>query len=186
MKEEFNIFSSHQDEFVLIGPLGDKDRVLARSDAVGMDLIGYAMDKDSSDENKSTPPFPLSLLSPNRSFHRISSWPVHNPEPEHDKRKSSYRFAWVGKCGSGHLELIKKSFNANILDISQAISEGDREQLELSLAPILFKCNRANVFYERRQRLLIWFATVYAAFAIIALGSSSLRPLMQVWLYNNP
>ncbi|MCE8001204.1 MAG: hypothetical protein HEP70_20505 [Rhodobiaceae bacterium] len=41
-------FNSLHDGFVLIGPVGKRDQVLARSEAAGMDLIGYAMDKDDT------------------------------------------------------------------------------------------------------------------------------------------
>jgi hypothetical protein len=183
MRTTASVFNTLHDEFLLIGPLGERDKILARSDAVGMDLIGYAMDKDDSDEDRSgsTSVFDMyfGFLASKRQLHRVSSWPVQNPEPEEDSRKSSYRFAWVGKCSRYDLLSIKKSFNANILDISRAISEDDHEQLELSLAPILLRCSKANESFRRRQRLMRAFMILYLAIFAFAFFVLRLQEIIQ-------
>lgn len=187
MKIEDNTFKTLHDEFVLIGPLGERDRILARSDAAGMDLIGYAMDKDDSQEGESANP-PLDLyfgfLGSKRQLHRVSSWPVQNPEPEEDKRKSSYRFAWVGKCSGRDLVAIKKSFNANVFDISRAIADDDRDQLELSLAPLLLRCSNADEKFRRRQRLMTLFFMTYVLMGFIAASSLVIQPYLEAIFAN--
>ena len=45
MKHEPRIISSLHEEFVLIGPVGDRDRIIAKSQSAGLDLVGLAMDK---------------------------------------------------------------------------------------------------------------------------------------------
>lgn len=185
MNIESNVFKTLHDEFVLIGPVGERDKILARSESAGMDLIGYAMDKDNSDEGESASHILDIFLGRSRSLHRVSSWPVQNAEADEDKRKSSYRFAWVGKCSSRDLKAIKKSFNANVFDISQAISDGDSQQLELSVAPMLLRCSRANEQFRRRQRLMHLFLVTYIAFFLVAGASVYVRPFLDLLLSKN-
>lgn len=185
MKTGTNMFKTLHDEFVLIGPVGERDKILARSESAGMDLIGYAMDKDDSDERSSaTQPFDF-FLGQSRSLHRVSSWPVQNAEPDEDRRKSSYRFAWVGKCSSRDLRAIEKSFNANVFDISKAISDDDDEQLELSLAPMLLRCSRANDRLRRRERLMGLFMGAYIVIIFLGAASLYIRPYLEELLYKN-
>jgi hypothetical protein len=185
MNSQSNTFRTLHDEFVLIGPVGERDKILARSDSAGMDLIGYAMDKDDSDEEKSeTRLFDL-FLGQNRSLHRVSSWPVQNAEPDEDERKSSYRFAWVGKCSSRDLRAIEKSFNANVFDISRAITYEDSEQLELSLAPMLLRCSRADDKFRRRLRLIRLFTVAYIMIFLAAAASMLVEPYLGRLLYGN-
>lgn len=178
MNSHSNTFRTLHDEFVLIGPVGERDKILARSDSAGMDLIGYAMDKDDSDEEKSATRLFDLFLGQSRSLHRVSSWPVQNAEPAEDERKSTYRFAWVGKCSSRDLVAIEKSFNANVFDISRAISDEDSEQLQLSLAPILLRCLRADDQLRRRQQLMRLFLAAYIMIFLAAAASMFIEPYL--------
>jgi hypothetical protein len=175
MTSEENVFAGLHDEFVLIGPVGVKDRILARSSAAGMDLIGYAMDRDESEyERRSSWPLTI-LLEPSRTLHRVTSWPVHNLELEADDRRSSFRFAWVGKCTRRDIESIGKSFNANIRDIANSYSDGDKQQLELSLAPVLLRCSMAHQRANRSRRVIYIFLIIYMLMVVLG-ASISLLP----------
>lgn len=169
------VFKSLHDEFVLIGPVGKRDQVLARSEAAGMDLTGYAMDKDDTEDEVGGALLSSLLFGPKRQLHRVSSWPVNNSKPEEDERKASYRFAWVGYCSRHDLQSIEKSFNANIYDISEAVSGEDRSQMELALAPILLRCSRVNDRLLRKRRLMHVFLAAYAAIALVGLMGVFIR-----------
>ncbi|ARE85038.1 hypothetical protein ROSMUCSMR3_03584 [Roseovarius mucosus] len=174
-------FNSLHDEFVLIGPVGKRDQVLARSEAAGMDLIGYAMDKDDTEDEVGGSLLSFMLLGPRRQLHRVSSWPVSNSKPEEDERKASYRFAWVGYCSRSDLRSIEKSFNANIYDISEAVSAEDRSQMELALAPILLRCSRANDRVQRKRRLTYVFLAAYAAIGFVGLAGVAIQDYLQTF-----
>lgn len=167
-------FNALHDEFVLIGPVGKRDQILARSEVAGMDLIGYAMDKDDTEDAFTGSPYSI-LFGPKRRLHRVSSWPVNNSKPEEDERKASYRFAWVGICSRSDLQSIEKSFNANIYDISEAVSDEDRSQMELSLAPILLRCSRAHDRVMRKRRLMYIFLATYAVIILAGMGGLVLQ-----------
>ncbi|MGC9449795.1 hypothetical protein ACPZJU_22260, partial [Cereibacter johrii] len=83
------VFNSLHDEFVLIGPVGKRDQVLARSETAGMDLIGYAMDKDNTDNEEEGLLLSSLLFGSMRQLHRVSSWPVNNSKPEEDGKRWS-------------------------------------------------------------------------------------------------
>ncbi|WP_131725458.1 hypothetical protein [Rhodobacter capsulatus] len=164
-------FKSLHDEFVLIGPVGKRDQVLARSETAGFDLIGYAMDKDDTEGEIPYSNFLGIYFGARRQLNRVSSWPVSNSKPEEDERKASYRFAWVGHCSRSDFRSIEKSFNANIYDVLEAVSGEDKLQLELALSPILLRCSRANERLAHQRRLVSIFLAIYFAIGVLgALG----------------
>ena len=86
-------------------------------------------------------------------MHRVATSPILNVDPSSDQRKSSYRLAWVGGCSLISRSAIEKTFDANIIEIRQAIIDGHESDLEIALSPLVFRISDANGKFLKRRRV---------------------------------
>ena len=164
-------------EFVVIGPQGDRDVILVRSENVNMDLVGFATQKsfdrdlESSSPESSSPGGSLfnSWIagSSDRIMNVVESSAIEPYRMDRGKRKSSYRLSWVGYCSSVRHRLIHHAFDAHTADIQHGLHEENVEQIELSLAPVIYLCTKAD---QRRIRLRRMMYILFGTYAIIGLG----------------
>lgn len=155
-------------EFVLIGPLQGRDKILLRSKGAAIDLPGLIVDKgfDGVDE----PHFSLihqMLFGRGRQMNMVATSKTSDVEPDSDSRKSSYRFAWVGHCSEHDRQKIEQLLNQSIFDIKNSLREDNISDIELSIAQVIYICAKAN---ERRRRTLRLFWFTLAVYAFIGLA----------------
>lgn len=141
-------------EFVVVGPKGKRNGVLIRSENLKTDLIGFAATGRESDD------FSLSSLSwlfslyfflPSRRMYSVGSSPIRAIKYDIDKRNSEYRFCWVGMCSGSDRKSIHDTFNRYIEDLLPGIQEGDIEQVEWSISPVILRCSEANTRMKKQK-----------------------------------
>ncbi len=154
-------------EFAVTGPLGGRDRVLAKSKDAGLDLIGLAVlgsEKPKTERNDV-----LAVLFGGPSpVNVVSSFPLYDLEPATDNRRSSFSFAWKGFASPLGLQTIQETLNLQLTDLHRAIKKRDPSEIEWALGPVVYRCVRAN---ERRllsRRFLKAFALTYVAIGLLA------------------
>lgn len=168
-------------EFVLVGPLEGRDRVLLRSPEAGLDLIGLAAENPRSMWHSKPDPFSL-FFSDSKQLNIVSSFPLADLDPESDARQSTFSFAWKGYSSSGALERVKDTLNLHAPDLHRGIKNQDTSEVEWALAPVIYQCIQVN---ERRLRLrrMLWLVLVlYAGVAMLAAIGGLLSQLDKFWL----
>jgi hypothetical protein len=152
-------------EFVLVGPLGGRDRILVRSEKAGLDLIGLAAEPALGMERTSPESWPF-MFSLSRQLNIVTSYPLDDIDPGSDSRKSKYSFAWKGYPSSLGVHQIREALNGSLPELREAIKARDAQAIEWALAPVVYSSTRAN---ERRTRMRNMFLTVLALYAFIGL-----------------
>jgi hypothetical protein len=153
-------------EFVLIGPWEGRDMVLARSDNAGLDLLGFAVQKGIAQEPRA---YSGSSLGPYRYLNVVESYPVDSMQASSEKRKASYRLVWEGYCSPMSRERINESFDTHVADIQSAIKSKSLEQIEWSVAPVVYLCTRAAMRRRARRRLMLFSFLAYALILLLVL-----------------
>lgn len=139
-------------EFVFVGPVRGRDRILLSSDNAGLDVKGLAIGRDINPERigSDEPSFPIpalfssKLLLPKRQLNIIESYSVHDIEPSIDSRKSFFRLAWVGYCSGSSRTQIESVLNRTAFELYSAVKNGDDSEVELLLSPVILSCSLAH------------------------------------------
>jgi hypothetical protein len=155
-------------EFVVIGPRGGRDAVLIRSENASLDLIGFAAQKSFDTDLKSSPLY-FPFVSSSRIMNVVESYPVEAYEGNIEKRKASYRLAWTGYCSSLRRDQIHEAFNAHVADVQSGIKEEDVEQIEWSLAPVIYLCVKAHERRNHFWRMMLFTLVSYGLIGLAAL-----------------
>ena len=165
-------------EFVLIGPLRGRDRVLLRSDGAGLDLIGFGTSGHRSDELQSpTGVFSIVFDRTKRWLNIVESGAVHDIDRVTDDRKSHLRFVWVGACSESRRKTIEHELSRCGLDLSKAIREGDLTGIEMSVAPLVLHASLAHLRGRARIHRMWTIVTIYVllfAFMVVGVGIKEL------------
>ena len=144
---------SHSLQFVLIGPKEGDDRVLVRSSNASVELIGFAASLGLGEHGAVYPQYDSDHTD--GDMHSVSTNPIDAPPNQSDRRKSSYRFCWMGKCGKEDHADIEKKLKTHIQDIKDALlrakNQTDTTEVEWALAPIPYACAAANSAYKSNE-----------------------------------
>ena len=168
-------------EFVLIGVVGNKRAVVAKSKGAQVDLVAYAQRENIRDEDRPfrsllfifpfIAPFQLEPLA-------VDSQPADFPSNyPYDRRATECTLVWRGFGYARHKKKIKKEFQIRIADIVEAIEQQSASQLEWTLSPVIDQCHKATTYSKgKKLRFLyaFWFTMlVYlvgiAAFFVVRL-----------------
>ena len=154
-------------EFVLAGPSGGRDRIVVRSERASLDLVALAAEPRLGRR--------YWFLGPGfvRRLNVIESQRAKDLIPGSDDRKSSYRFAWAGRCSISSRDKIKKSLDSALSDLQSAIRRGDKTDVEFDIAPLILMCWRAN-------RRVLWLYVAFLFYLIF--GTLTIRPILTMWL----
>jgi hypothetical protein len=155
-------------EFVVIGPRINRDAVLVRSENAGLDLIGFAAQKSFDTDLRASPLY-FPFTGSSRVMSVVESYPVEAYEGNIEKRKASYRLAWIGYCSPLRRDRIHEAFNAHVADIQYGIKEEDIEQIEWSLAPVIYLCVKAHERRNRLWRMMLFILVLYGLIGLAAL-----------------
>jgi hypothetical protein len=170
-------------EFVILGPKGRREGILIKSDDMKPDVLGFAIsERGARSTYRPELHGPVYLMSAmlggrvERSLHVVTSMVF--PHSSEDERSGLLRLAWRGRATASGAEFVEQVLELNAMELERAVGEGDRERIELCLAPILLKIMEANGQYEARRAFsrayfltiglvaLCWVVTV-AAWTII-------------------
>ena len=167
MDSKSNIITNSPVEFVLVGPLRGRDKILLSSDNAGLDIKGLAATRDADDDSLQNQSSIFSIfLSSARQFNVLESYNTHDIDSDYDKRKSSFRFAWVGYCPPGRRERIQDLLNRTIPDIRRAILEDEETDMELAISPVILNCSVAHQRRLRSRRFMLATLVIYALVGI--------------------
>jgi hypothetical protein len=162
-------FTNSPIEFVISGPLGGRDRILARSQAAGLDLIGLAA--QSGEDSHVKPgggPFSV-MLGPARQLNSVTSFPMADLNPEFDARGATFTFAWKGYVSAPGIDKIKEAFNASLPELHHAIRGNNAREAEWVLSPVIYCCTQANERGLRMRRVMWAILAIYSAAALAAI-----------------
>ena len=154
-------------EFVIIGPTAGRDRVLARSANAGLDLIGRSTVIRSFDSEEVR----SDGVWASRPLNVVESNPIPDSQPELDKRKSKMILVWSGVCARESRSTIEEAFRLHAVEIRKAIDEGNLEQFEWNVAPVVLECSVAKSKQERTQKIKrLMFGAYFALLFMATLG----------------
>ena len=159
-------------EFVVVGSKGKHNGVLIRSENLKTDLIGFAARGRKDKDNYSTLSLLFFNLIPLRRMYVVNSSSSRSIKYEYylDERESEYRFCWVGESSSSDRESIRDTFNRYIEDLLLGLQEGDYEQVEWNIAPVILRCSEANIRIRKKRLLTIIIVGTYLAIGLATLG----------------
>lgn len=156
-------------EFVISGPLGGRDRILARSRSAGLDLIGLAA-QSGEDSHVKPGGGPLSvMLGPTRQLNSVTSFPMADLHPEFNARGATFTFAWKGYASSLGVDKVKEAFNASLPELHRAIRDNNAREAEWVLSPVIYCCTQANERGLRMRRAMWATLAIYSAAALAAI-----------------
>lgn len=156
-------------EFVISGPLGGRDRILARSRAAGLDLIGLAA-RAGEDSHVKPGGGPLSvMLGPTRQLNSVTSFPMPDLHAQLDTRGATFTFAWKGYASSPGVDKVKEAFNASLSELHRAIRDNNAREAEWVLSPVIYCCTQANERGLRMRRVMWATLAIYSAAALAAI-----------------
>ena len=143
-------------EFVLIGTVGKRRAVVAKSKGAQLDLVAHAQrhpideDDDTTASRLKFPfPFPTPLQLQPLS---VDSFPTEFPNNrDFDDRASECTLVWRGAGYFRHMQKIKKEFHLRIKDIVDAVVQQSPAQLEWALSPVIDSCYRATLYLKKRR-----------------------------------
>jgi hypothetical protein len=161
------IISNSPVEFVIIGPLGGRDRVLVRSADCGTDLIGFGSNF-GDDTVKSTTDL-ISLVAGRPPINAVTSDPMQDIMPILDSRTSRFRLVWRGFGGSNNISVIHKTFKGAILQAYNALRGGDENDVEWIFAPLIYELSKQNRRLLRLRLFLVAGALFYLTVFLFAL-----------------
>ncbi len=155
-------------EFVLVGPHQSRDAVILKSENSGLDLLGMASEGDIDSEKSPTFNLLASMFLPNvgRQLNVVESYQVTDLESSKDKRRSSFRFAWVGYCNPSRKRRIKQSLDRSIIDIRQGVLDKNIPDIELSISSLIYNCSLAHQQQLRQNRVYFGVFLIYAVFIV--------------------
>ena|SRR5579864_8382288 len=164
-------------EFVIVGPVEGRDRILVKSAAAGLDLVGLAAEDDTSDGDRvASRSDILAIFFPSaRKLNVIRSFPFPDFVPNFDGRSSRLSFAWKGFATRSGVKRIEESFKLRMSDLHRAIKDQNRPDLEWAIAPIILKCSYANEGMLRFRRVIAVTSTIYALLALLVIAIGFLR-----------
>lgn len=156
-------------EFVLVGTVGLKRAVVAKSKGAQIDLMAYAQRYKYNDDDMINRFNFLSLPFIN-NFH-IYPITVDSPPTdcknnhEFDNRASEYTLVWRGARSLDYKDKIEYELRMRILDIVDALENESQTQLEWALSPVIDLCNKSTI-HSRKKYLgaayIFWlFLIVY-------------------------
>jgi len=149
-------------EFVLVGPLRGRDKVLLSSDNAGLDLKGLAVGRDVDEGSLHDQSSAFSFFfAPSRQLNVLESYPIEDLDPSEDDRKSSFRFAWAGYCSSLRREKICSQLNRTIPDLRSALRDGESSDIELMVSPLILSCSVAHQRRLRSRRFMLATLVIY-------------------------
>src|SRR5262245_30141314 len=159
-------------EFAIVGPAGGRDRVLVRSENVGLDLIGLVAQGPEARKDSSADDVLSLLIGDARQLNFVTSYPSRDINPELDSRRSVYSFAWKGYASKLGVEKIERVLNLHLPDIERAIKEGDFREIQWAIGPLIYHSTQENERRLRRRRLLFAAGVLYIGIGILALALS--------------
>lgn len=156
-------------EFVVSGPLGGRDRVLARTENAGLDLVALSaqIQELGRQQRRRSDPF-AGLFGAGRQVQAVSSMPIPDFDPEADSRRSRLSFAWAGLSSPVGMERVKEALDTGLPDIHAALNSGDPEEIGYAIAPIVLTCSE---MHERRQRSARAMRLLLGAYVILGIAS---------------
>ena len=164
------IHNSHI-EFLVVGPKGNNNGVLVKSEKLKIDLIGFAAgSSDIDDYDKYSFSIIDLLLFISRTkmyFVESNSARLINYNNDVDNRKTKYKFYWVGMCRSSDKKKIREIFNRCIEDLLIGIETEDIERIEWSIAPVIYHCAKAQKQLKKRRKNLAFFSVTYLLIILI-------------------
>jgi hypothetical protein len=156
-------------EFLITGPYGGTDRVLVRSRDAGIDLIGIAANFESQFKRQLRSENILSrLLGGGRKLNAVISMPFSDIDVRRDSRKSSYQFVWSGYASPRVIDRVEYMFNKMAPLLKDLIADGNVEELEWALAPLILQCSEENERLRRQKKMSYWIMGAYS-FVIVAI-----------------
>jgi hypothetical protein len=181
MQSESKLIANSPIDFVVVGPVGGRDRVWVRNTTAGLDILGLSTAKslDSELSDSSSSLFSV-LFGPVRQLNVIETYPVDDIMAEHDDRRSSVRFAWAGYCSSMRQDWIKEAMNKAVNDLRKAIMVGDESEIELAIAPVIFRCTIANDRRLKSRRSMLVALGAYGIVGVAALLAMAVQSLIRV------
>jgi hypothetical protein len=154
-------------EFAVTGPYGGKDKLLVRSDNAGLDLIGLAAQFDLDSPTRGHVDLLSRIFGNTRQPNLVSSLLSPDISPESDARHSRFNFAWKGYASASDVKHAEQSFNLILPDLHRVLRNGDDEEVELIVAPLIYHCIEASERRLRSRRFML--ATLAIYFGIMAL-----------------
>jgi hypothetical protein len=156
-------------EFVVSGPVGGRDRIIARTEDAGLDLVGKAVHRESRESyERSNFPFSL-LLEHSAQLNTVTGGYVPDARSEVDDRDSMLAFTWRGHATSHGVRDVAHAFRTCSSDIYMAYCYGDEQDVELQVSPLIYQCSLANDNAVRSRRMMRFFLVAYS---LIGLGVS--------------
>jgi hypothetical protein len=163
-------------EFVIVGPVEGRDRVLAKSRTAGLDLVGLAAEGPS----KRSPPDLLStLFVGTRQLNVLTSIPLPDVISGSDSRHSRFSFAWRSFATLSGIQAVKGVFDLQMRDLHRALKDRDVYEVEWVIAPIVLSCAKANERLLRRRRVILTTAAMYLGLAIFTFAATFLMILLR-------
>jgi hypothetical protein len=154
-------------EFVLVGPVGGRDRILAKSKDAGLDLLALAMEPALQEGESSSVDFAFFIFGGTQT-NVISSSPASDIDQAADRRDSRFNFAWKGLTTPLGKQRLEKVLNSRIQELRIALKDEDLSAFEMALAPLMYGCTREHRRRNRRRLLLISVLVTYGLGILIA------------------
>ncbi len=165
-------------EFVLIGVVGKKRAVVAKSRGAQLDLVAYAQRDRDDNENvnwlyQSSAIVFILPFSTSIRLHPLtvdSSPAVFPRNHTFDKRATECTLVWRGLECTGDTSRIKEELDIRINDIVEALEQESSSQLEWALAPVIDQCHRTIVHFKNkklRMARLFWFTLLVYVMGIL-------------------
>ncbi|NEQ35023.1 MAG: hypothetical protein F6K40_01315 [Okeania sp. SIO3I5] len=152
-------------EFVLLGPVGSRMSVLAKSEQASVNLIAhYIIEYEKGEKIKYFSSLFL-RLSDSPEIHYIKSNSINNlsnanysdqpsTSDKDDPRKSRMIFCWNGFSNLKDTSFVQDEFSQYTSDIVKALIEEDKDEVEWVIAPIVYRCTKINEKYQNKIRFL--------------------------------
>lgn len=169
-------------EFILVGVVGKRRAIVAKSKGAKIDLAAYAQKEHSDYEDR---PYPLQLF-PFASRMQLRPLSVDSQPTEfysnhvYDERASEWTLVWRGVGYGRYKERIRNEFQKRIGEIVESLDDDSGSHLEWAVSPVIDLCNRANSYATgKRLRFVsaMWFTVLIYIVGIAAylLSSQALK-----------
>lgn len=153
-------------EFTIVGPYSGRDIVLARSKGAGIDLIGLSVSYVAPHSSDTLATF----FPQSRQVNSIRASYLPDVEPSKDSRSADIVLSWSGVATQFDYKRISRSFNFQAPEIVFYARNGDKQSLEMAIAPVVLLCSQANEKRLKSRRLLVATFYLYIAMGVLGVG----------------
>jgi len=162
----YSVLTTEEISFVLIAPFDDVERIIAKSEGAGLEIIGQALQSSGEGSTYYERGILSNILLPEgRQINAIFVDGMLHRYGKDDMRPALVRFAWRGYASDVDKKRIKETLEKALADLTYAEKTSS---VELALGPVILACMRADWGGKRRRTLMRGMLFLYLMAVLVA------------------